>query len=80
MLAYDIKCIYCGFTNVYVVRHFRNSMGLKLREMILAPFRKQNSFNHFRKTVKFITDWIDSLLSTCQALYNIFYTGFIYTS
>ena len=28
--------------------------------MILAPFRKLNSFNNFRKDVKFGTDYVES--------------------
>ena len=46
--------------------------------MILAPFRKGNSFNDFRKYVKFDTDWVDSLLNTLWALYNTFHNGLIH--
>ena len=31
-------------------------------QMILAPFRKRNSFNTFRKDVKFGTDWVTILV------------------
>ena len=48
--------------------------------MVLAPFRKWNSFNDFRKDVKFGTDYVDSLLNTLWALYNIFHNGLIYKS
>ena len=76
MLAYGIKYT-CSFTNVFT-RHLSDSMGLTLRD-ILAPFRKWNSVNNFRKYVKFGTDWVDSMLNTLQA-YNIFHNGFIHKS
>ena len=72
-LAYGIKYICCGFTNVF--RHLRDSMGQKLRKTIHAPFKKCNYFNNFRKELTFGADWVDSLLNTFQTLYNIFYNG-----
>ena len=77
MFAYGIKCT-CGFTNVF--SYLNNSIRLKLREMILAPFRKQDLFNNFWKDVKFNTEWVDSLRNTLQALTNIFHNGLIHTS
>ena len=76
-LAYDITCTCCGFTNV-----FRNLCDrvLKFKWMLLAPFRKWNSFNNFRKDVKFGTYWVLSLLNTLPALYNIFHNGLIHTT
>ena len=48
--------------------------------MIFVPFRKQNSFNNFRKDMKFGTHWIDSLPNTCHALYSIYHNGIIHES
>ena len=45
-------------------------VGAKI-EMILAPFMKRNSFNNFRKDVKFGTGWFDSLLDTQGIVYHI---------
>ena len=69
MLAYGIN--FCGFANVF--RHLSDSRGVKLREMILAPFRKW-------KDVKCGTDYIHSLLNTLRAFYNIFHNAFIHNS
>ena len=65
MLAYGIIYIYCSFT--YVFRHLSDGKGLK--------FRYRNSFNNFRKDMRFGTDWVDFLLNTLLALYNIFHNG-----
>ena len=54
-------------------------MGLTLRETILAHFRKPNLIN-FRKHVKFGTGWVDSLLNTLRALYNLFHHGLMHKS
>ena len=39
-------------------------MGLKLREMVLAPFKKWNSFNNSRTDGKLGIDVVDSMLNT----------------
>ena len=41
-------------------------MGLKLRETILAPFRKQNCFNKLQNYVKFGTDLVNSMLQALE--------------
>ena len=51
-----------------------------MKEMILAPFRKWNSFNNLRKDVKFGTGWVDSLLKKLQALFIIFRNGLMHKS
>ena len=51
-----------------------------MREIILASFRKQNSFNNFRTDVKFGTGWVDSFLNTLRDSYNIFPNGLIHKS
>ena len=38
---------------------FEQKYGQKLREMVLAPFRKWNSFNNSRKDGKFDIDLVD---------------------
>ena len=48
--------------------------------MKLAPLRKRNTFNNFRKVVKFGTDWFDSLLNTLWVLYNIFHNDIMHKS
>ena len=78
MLAYDIKCTYCGFTNVF--RYLSDSMGLKFREMILVPIRKQNPLNNFRNDLTFGTDQVDSLLNTPRTFNNVFHIGLIHKS
>ena len=73
MLAYGIKCT-CVALPMYL------GAWANLRDMTLAPFRKWNSFNNFRKDMKSGTDWVDSLLDTLQALYmyNIFHNSLIH--
>ena len=60
-----IKCTCRGFTNVALER----LIWPKIKEIILAIFRKQNAFNNLRKDGKFDTDLVDAML-TCplQAL------------
>ena len=43
-------------------------VGLKLREMMLASFRKQNTFNNSRADLKFCTDLVDSMNNMPWAL------------
>ena len=62
------------------IQALQRQYRLKLREMILAPFRKLYSFNNFRKDVKFGKNWIESLFNTLRALYNIFHNGLIHKS
>ena len=58
-----------------MVRHLHDKEGLKLREIILAPFRKQNTFNNSRKDGKCGTDVIDPIImvTTLWASANIFH-------
>ena len=51
-----------------------------MRKVILAHFRKWNSFNHVMREVKFGTDWADSLLNALWVLYIIFHIGLIHKS
>ena len=81
----SITIFYVGFWHkLYMLQLWKCfktlKWGLKLKEIILAPFRKWNSFNNFRKDVKFGTYWADSLLNPHQALYNIFHNGLIHKS
>ena len=47
---------------------FERKYDPKLREMVLAPFRKGNAFNNLRKVGKVMIDLVDSMLNTRQTL------------
>ena len=47
---------------------FQRKWGPKLREIVLFLFRKQNSFNNWRKDGKFGIDLVDAMPNTLQAL------------
>ena len=47
---------------------FEQKLGPKLREMVLAPFRKRNSFINSRKDGEFGKDLVDSMLNNLQTL------------
>ena len=47
---------------------------------VLVMNLPMNPINNFGKYVKFDTDWVDALLNTLRALYNIFHNGLIHKS
>ena len=47
---------------------FEQKKAPKLKEIVLAPFRKRNSFNNPRKYGKFGIDLVDPLLNTLRTL------------
>ena len=57
--------MFCYYQYISV---FEQKEGPKLREMVLPPFRKRNSFNNSRKDGKFDIELVDSKLNTLQTL------------
>ena len=47
---------------------FEQRQGPKLRKIVLASFRKQNSFNNSRKDATFDIDFIDSMFNILRSL------------
>ena len=63
MLSYGIKYTCCAFANIF--QYLSENRALN---MVLAPFKKWNSFNNSRKYGKFGIDLVDSMLNTLQTL------------
>ena len=58
-MAYNVNAVDIP---MYLIKHL-SWYGLKLREMMLAPFKKHNAFNKSGKDGKFSPDLVDLCLT-----------------